>query len=72
MIFCCVKLSDVVREQKVGSGQFLLFGVGSGIKMSGILPPGFGFYRVNVRVGFCFSVSGCGRHYGYGAPITVY
>ena len=31
--------------------------------MSGILPSGFGFYRVNVRVVFCFSVSGRGRRF---------
>ena len=45
----------LVDRQKVGSGwvQILLFrvGSGSGIKMSGILPSGFGFLGVKVKVG---------------------
>ena len=38
------RASDVVGEQKSGSGRVrgLLFGVGSGIKISGTSPSGFG------------------------------
>ena len=47
--------SDVVREQKSGSGRVrgLLFGVGSGsgIKISGIFPSGFGVYMLKFWVG---------------------